>query len=193
MGKQRSSCDAAAHRAWRLLRLALIWARKGGLLKCRLMAELRHGAKYLKGLNHRHDSGSRDMIQYGHRELSFDDTPVIRLRMSRHASLRFMNMIPCIKPQVVDFDYDFGGHDVDNHDDDDDDAGWGRCGGKRSFLQSKAGDYEDHDEYDDDDDQRKNEECDEDEGIDVKAEEFIAKFYNQMKLQREISFQRRYK
>lgn len=121
-----------------------------------------------------------DMIRYGERQLSFDDTPVIHLRMSRPASLRFM--IPCIKPEVVDFDYDFGN--------DDDDVGWGSYGGRRSFLGCKAGDHGE---------ERENEECEEqgmveneDEGIDVKAEEFIANFYQQIKLQREISFQRRH-
>ncbi|XP_074268219.1 uncharacterized protein LOC141591696 [Silene latifolia] len=162
MGMKRSTCDDAARRAWRLLRLALLWARKGGLLKCRLVAELRHMPKYLKG----HHKVSRDMIRYGEREreLSFDDTPVFHLRMNRHSSLRFK--MPCIRPEVVDFDYEF---------------------------EDEGGDYEDvgykgygTTSFDNDDEEQV-----EDEGIDVKAEEFIANFYAQMKMQKQISFQRR--
>ncbi|GAB4830553.1 hypothetical protein Ancab_020317 [Ancistrocladus abbreviatus] len=166
MGKKRSN---AAQRTWNLLRLALLRARKGGVLKCRLMAELRVVPKFLKGLRH---SGSRDVIHYGERELSFDETPVIRLRMSRPASLRFM--MPCIKPQV-DFDYDF---------DDDDDYGlFGNDEARKGFLESAA--YEEEQEEEQGCDSTVY--CGDDEGIDVKAEEFIAKFYEQIKLQRQIS------
>lgn len=185
MGKQRSLSSSSSsssragpgQRAWRLLRLALLWARKGGVLKCRLMAELRHGAKYLKaGLHSHHHKHTKGMIRYGERELSFDDTPVIHLKMSRPNSLRFI--IPCIKPHVVDFDYDFG---------DDDDDGWcDGVGGKRSFLGCGAGDC---DEVQGDDHQGWYE--NDDEGIDDKAEEFINRFYQQIKLQKEISFQKR--
>ncbi|KAL9239742.1 hypothetical protein vseg_014036 [Gypsophila vaccaria] len=174
MGKQRSTCDEAARRAWRVLRLALLWARKGGLLKCRLVAELRHihMPKYLKG----HHKVSRDMIRYGERELSFDDTPVIHLRMNRPGSLRFM--LPCIKPEVVDFDYDFGDEGGDYED-----VGYRGYGARTSFLKDNVGDFC---KADDDENVEY-----EDEGIDVKAEEFIAKFYAQMKMQRQISFQQR--
>ncbi|XP_057516650.1 uncharacterized protein LOC130797882 [Amaranthus tricolor] len=175
MGRKISSCEAAARRAWRLLRLTLIWAQKGGLLKCRLMDELRLMPKYLVG----HHKKSLDMIRYGERELSFDETPVLHLRMSRPASLRFK--IPCIKPEVADFDYDFG-----NDGNDYDDVRYGNYGARRSFLRNNVDDYED-----------RNEICEEemvyedDAGIDVKAEEFIANFYQQMKMQRQISFQQR--
>lgn len=121
------------------------------------------------------------MIRYGERELSFDETPVIHLKMSRPNSLRFI--IPCIKPHVVDFDYDFG------DDDDDDDDGYDGVGGKRSFLGNGAGDCDEVQGDDHQDHQGWYE--NEDEEIDDKAEEFINRFYQQIKLQREISFQRR--
>ncbi|GAB4841742.1 hypothetical protein Ancab_022464 [Ancistrocladus abbreviatus] len=158
MGKERSN---AAQRAWNLLRLALLWARKGGLLKCRLiMAELKVVPKFLKGLKH---SGSRDMIRYGERELSFDETPVIHLRMSRPASLRFI--MPCIKPQ-------------------DDDVVFGSDEARMSFLENAACKEQENGEQGYDSMVHN----DDDEGIDVKAEEFIAKFYEQIKLQRQISY-----
>lgn len=76
---------------------------------------------------------------------------------------------PCINP-VVDFDYDFqkdgedeNGNGVYDNDDD---------GRRHRFL--KGGLEEDCGE--------------EEEEIDVKAEKFIAKFYEQMKLQRQTSY-----
>lgn len=174
MGKKKSSCEAAARRAWRRLRIVLMWARQGSLLHCRLMAELRHMPKHLKG----HYKKSKDMIQYGERQLSFDETPMIHLRMSRPASLRFK--IPCITPEVTDFDYDFGndGHDYD-------DVRYGSYDARKSYLGSNAEDCQDVTEA-----------CEEemvygDAAIDVKADEFIAQFYEQMKLQRQISYQQR--
>uniref|UniRef100_A0A803M7L9 Uncharacterized protein n=1 Tax=Chenopodium quinoa TaxID=63459 RepID=A0A803M7L9_CHEQI len=139
MGKKKSSCEAAARRAWRRLRIILLWAQEGGLLKCRLMAELRHMPKQLKG----HYKKSKDMIQYGERQLSFDETPMIHFRMSRPSSLR-------------------------------------------SFLGSNVEDCQEDE----------NEVCEEavvrgDSRIDDKADEFIARFYEQMKLQRQISYQQR--
>ncbi|KAK6941065.1 Protein of unknown function DUF761, plant [Dillenia turbinata] len=158
-------------RAWNILRIALLWARKGGAFRRRIMMDLHLVPSYLKSLKH-HDS--LDWIGYGERQLSFDDTPVIRVRMHRPASLRFkLPNIPCINPPV-DFDYDF---DVNDHDDFAYDKNKNT---RKSSL--KGGDEEE--EY---------EVCEdvnivEDEGIDLKAEEFIAKFYEQMKLQRQISY-----
>ncbi|XP_021768789.1 uncharacterized protein LOC110733082 [Chenopodium quinoa] len=175
MGKKKSSCEAAARRAWRRLRIILLWAQEGGLLKCRLMAELRHMPKQLKG----HYKKSKDMIQYGERQLSFDETPMIHFRMSRPSSLRFK--IPCISPEVTDFDYDFSndGHDYD-------DVKYNAYGARRSFLGSNVEDCQEDE----------NEVCEEavvrgDSRIDDKADEFIARFYEQMKLQRQISYQQR--
>ncbi|CAK9145196.1 unnamed protein product [Ilex paraguariensis] len=159
-----------ARRAWNILRLALLWAKKGGVLKRRLMMDL---TKHLKNLRH---STQRGALHYGERELSFDDTPVIHVKMHRPTSLRFkLPHIPCINPQV-DFDYDF-----EYSDDNEDRISYGDLA-RKSFLKG----VDDEDDY----------QCEachevipcEDEGIDLKAEEFIAKFYHQMKLQRQKSY-----
>ncbi|KAJ7008226.1 hypothetical protein NC653_007041 [Populus alba x Populus x berolinensis] len=150
---QKKNGNDVAHRAWNILRLALLWARKGGVFKRRLLMDhLRVVRKFLKSLGHH--TPRRRQLHYGEHELSFDKTPIFHVKMHRPASMRFN--IPCITPQV-DFDYDFDG-DV--------------CEGG------------DEEEY---------ETCEEkipaeEEGIDVRAEEFIAKFRQQMRLQRQISF-----
>ncbi|KAE8009405.1 hypothetical protein FH972_005842 [Carpinus fangiana] len=159
---------AVAGRAWNILRLALLWTRKGGVFKRRLITELRHLPKYVRGLGW--GAGSRhDQIYYGERELSFDKTPIFNVKIHRPASMRFH--LPCITPQV-DFDYVSDG-DHDNYDDE-------VCGyddsGRMSFLKGKE-----------EEDEEEMAACEE-EGIDLRAEEFIAKFYEQMKLQRQISF-----
>lgn len=136
--------------------------------------------KQLKG---HYKKSNKDMIQYGERQLSFDETPTIHFRMHRPSSLRFM--IPCITPEVKDFDYDFANDGCDDYDD----VKYnGVCGARRSFL--RGNNAEDCEEDD-------NGECEEavvygDSGIDDKADEFIAKFYEQMKLQRQISYQQRH-
>ncbi|KAF3436517.1 hypothetical protein FNV43_RR23609 [Rhamnella rubrinervis] len=164
MGKRN---DDIARRAWNVLRLALLWARKGGVFKRRLMMELRLVPKFIKSLGH---ATPRDKIHYGERELSFGETPIFHVKMHRPGCMRFhLPHIPCLNPQV-DFDYDFDGDDNAAYDEYDND-------GRKSFL--KGGDEEDdHIEtvsY-------------EEESIDMKAEEFIANFYQQMKLQRQISY-----
>lgn len=147
-------------RAWDSLRLALLWARKAGVFRNRLVINLNQLHKGIKKLRQSHQASAGALV-YGDRQFSFDDTPIIHVKMHRPSSLRFkMPHIPCIKPHV-DFDYDF------EFDDDDD-----YVKERRSFLKEKQ-------EDDNDDD---------DEGIDLKAEEFIANFYEQMKLQRQISY-----
>jgi hypothetical protein len=159
--------NGVARRAWNILRLALLWARKGGVFKRRLMMELR---QYIRNLG---SNGRHDQIHYGERELSFEKTPIFHVKMNRPANKRFhLPNIPCITPQV-DFDYDFDGDD-----DIIEEQIYGYDNGRNSFL--KGGD----------DDEEEFEEmvtCEED-GIDLKAEEFIAKFYQQMKMQRQISY-----
>ncbi|KAL8170345.1 hypothetical protein V2J09_022149 [Rumex salicifolius] len=149
MGQKRSR---AASRAWRILRIALLWARKGGILKCRLMSELK--ALY------RHSSS---LDSYGERELSFDETPILRLGMSRPSSLRFK--LPCIKPSVVDFD----------------DEIYARGRRPSGLLESEM-------EEDSGDKEGEESEEDEEERIDERADEFIARFYEQMKMQRQVSY-----
>ncbi|XP_019197382.1 PREDICTED: uncharacterized protein LOC109191254 [Ipomoea nil] len=166
-------------KAWNLVRVALLWARKGGVFKNRLLM-FKDLPKCVKSLHdHRHSGAAyvhrrRDpcALHYGERQFSFDDTPIIHVKMHRPASLRFrMPHIPCINPPVdFDFDFDFDGRSNADADD------------QIAFS----------DEYDnnaDDDHQC----CDDDDGgeeIDTKAEQFIAKFYEQIKLQRQISYLR---
>ncbi|KAI9080379.1 hypothetical protein K1719_037773 [Acacia pycnantha] len=146
-----------ADRAWKILRLALLWARKGGVFKRRLVTEMRLLPKYFKRLTH---TAPPSHIYYLERELSFDKTPMF----NRPSSMRFhLPHIPCINPHVhfeYDRDYDLC---YDNTQDDDEQCRYREC------------------EQDNND---------EDQGIDVRAEEFIAKFYQQMKLQRQISLLR---
>ncbi|KAI3980685.1 hypothetical protein MKX01_025250 [Papaver californicum] len=172
-----------SRRAWNFLRFALLWARKGGVLKRGLMMELRVLPNYLRNLKHAHKHHNQDLIQYGERELSFDETPLFQFK-SRHSSMRFN--LPCMKPQV-DFDYDFTGED---------DIVVYKQDSRKSFL-SNGGEEE---LYDSDSETDRKDGSDnnglnsvnivqnEEEGIDLKAEEFISKFYAQMKLQRQISY-----
>ncbi|XP_022770854.1 uncharacterized protein LOC111314091 [Durio zibethinus] len=162
-----------AQRAWRLLRLALLWTRKGGVFKRRLMMELRLVPKFLKGLGH--TTAPRDQISYyKERELSFDETPIFHVKMHRPASMRFL--LPCISAEEVDFDYDFG---IDEN------GVYGYDSGRKSYstgseAKDKECGYEGCDE--------KSPYPLEEEGIDSKAEKFIAKFHEQMKLQRQFSY-----
>lgn len=131
--------------------------------------------KYIKSLRHHQRGGA--LRAYGERQLSFDDTPVIHVRMHRPSSLRFkLPHIPCINPAQVDFDFDF------NDDNDYDDVA------RKSFLKSADDDEDDEEYYGYDQVCEDNTREGDDQGIDMKAEEFIAKFYEQMKLQRQISY-----
>lgn len=196
MTMHRNRRSEIGRRAWNILRLALLWARKGGVFKNRLMMDLRLLPKFIiKNLRNSNNHHQRGALHYGDRELSFDDTPVIHVRMHRPSSMRFkMPHIPCINPHV-DFDYDFGcSSDYDQEDDnvnggydnDDDDIV-----ARKSFLM--AADH--HRQQPGSDNGCDLDKCEEtdcgtpcDEGIDSKAEEFIARFYQQMKLQRQMSY-----
>ncbi|KAL4558914.1 hypothetical protein LXL04_037119 [Taraxacum kok-saghyz] len=163
----KSSKSDMGRRAWNVLRLALLWARKGGVFACKkrlmqLQLHLSHSNKRLGSL------------QVGDRQLSFDATPIIHIRMHRPNSMRFhLPHIPCINPQVDDHDFDF---------DDLSDTDYSYHQSRRSFLITNGQD--DHEE----EEVEEKEEMREEEGIDVKAEEFIANFYHQLKLQRQISY-----
>ncbi|TKY52477.1 hypothetical protein E2542_SST23999 [Spatholobus suberectus] len=166
------------HRAWNLLRLSLLWARKGGVLRRRVAMELRLVPKYLKRLG---NNTPPSHIHYFERELSFDKTPIFHVKMYRPSSMRFhLPHIPCINPHV-DFDYDF------NADEDNVEYDTGRSAlmvaGDRD--QEFYHDYEGYQEmaYGEEEQQQQADA----QGIDKRAEEFIAKFYQQMKLQRQIS------
>lgn len=165
MGSKKA---ALANRAWNLLRLALIWARKGGVFKRSLTRELRRN--YFKSLR----PTARNSIHYGEREFSFDETPMFNFKMHRRGSMRFRYLphIPCINPPLVDFDVD----------------GEGLCNGedenKISLRRSSVEEAYGYSGVNDDEEGSRQQGED---GIDGKAEEFIARFYRQMKLQRQLS------
>ncbi|KAK8497556.1 hypothetical protein V6N13_002960 [Hibiscus sabdariffa] len=178
---------ARSRRAWSLLRLALLWARKSRVFKRRFMVELRLVPKFLKGLGHStasvHTRGDRRLQCYKERQFSFDETPIIDVKaVHRSASMRFL--LPCISAEAVDFDRydDFSIDDL---------------GSNKS--NSACSDIVEDEEERGEDEEWGYEGCDEkspcpyafpaeEEGIDSKAEKFIAKFYEEMKLQsRQIS------
>lgn len=178
-----------AQRAWNLLRLALLWTRKGGLFKrSRLMMELRLVPKFLKGIGHstapppRHDQ----ICHYKERELSFDKSTILHVKMHRLASMRFL--LPCISPDEVDFDYDFR---IDEYDR----VLYRYDSGRKSYSTGSEEEEEEEGEggneecgYEVCDDQKIPYLSEEEEGIDSKAEKFIEKFYEQIKLQRQNSY-----
>ncbi|KAL5560963.1 hypothetical protein UlMin_030710 [Ulmus minor] len=143
-----------ARRAWNVLRLALLWARKGGVFKGRLVMEF---PKFIKNIGH---STPRDRIHF-EREFSFDKTPIFPVKFHGSSSMRFH--IPCLNPPTVDFDYVFDSQDDDNVSYDHYNCERGR----KSVVKDEE---------------------EEEENIDSKAEEFIANFYQQIKLQRQISY-----
>ncbi|CAL0311128.1 unnamed protein product [Lupinus luteus] len=132
------------HRVWTHLRIALLWVRKSGVLKQRVVQKL-------KCLGH---PKTPSMIHNYEHELSFDKTPLFNVKMN--GSSYFCFNISCINPEA-NFDEDF---EYDN--------------GRKSSLMGTVHEDEDY--------------CygyEEEEEIDKRAEEFIAKFYQQMKLQKQ--------
>ncbi|XP_018716506.2 uncharacterized protein LOC108954687 [Eucalyptus grandis] len=166
----RAKEPSVSRQAWKLLRLALLWARRGGAFKLQLRLFV---PKFLKTIGH--VATPRGHIWYSERELSFEKTPVVHVKMHCPGSMRFM--FPCINPKV-DFDMEFDNEEGDRvHN--------GNDSKKKSFFLEKGDEEECF--YDNDDYGRI--ECEEEErGIDSRAEEFIAKFYEQMKLQRQMSY-----
>ncbi|KAK9136729.1 hypothetical protein Sjap_007323 [Stephania japonica] len=165
-----------ARRAWNVLRLALLWARKGGALKRGLVMDY---IKSFKMKNH-HMSSLKE------REFSFDETPLFHFKMHRPNYSSSMRLIlPCIKPQVdFDFVFDEGGNDDDDVVYVTDDYRRRSASASNNFL--TCGDHGDEGELMSSSDHQVV--VGEDEGIDVKAEEFIERFYEQMKLQRQLSY-----
>ncbi|XP_030532642.2 uncharacterized protein LOC115742478 [Rhodamnia argentea] len=167
-----------ARRAWDVLRLALLCARRGGVFRRLLAVKFRVAVtRFLKSIGGGRCGYSSSMpqgrIHYGERQLSFEETPIFRVKMHRpRGSMRShfcLPRIPCISPDV-DFNDGFG---------DDEDSG--ECDWERKILVADG----DRGEcvYDE-----RASESSEEEGIDERAEEFIAKFYEQMRLQRQISY-----
>ncbi|XWS76625.1 hypothetical protein CRYUN_Cryun01aG0193000 [Craigia yunnanensis] len=166
-------------RAWSLLHLALLWTRKGGVFKRRLMMELRLVPKFLKGLGHTTAPRQDQISHYKERELSFDETPIFHVKMHRLTSMRFL--LPCISPEEVDFDYDFGIDGVYRYD-----------SGRKNYS---TGSEPEEEQEQGEEKECGYEGCDEkspyplqEQGIDSKAEKYIAKFYEQMKFQRQTSY-----
>jgi hypothetical protein len=179
-------------RAWRLLRLAVLWARKGGAA---------HSLRLLRTLR-RHGARGDRLRHGGEREYSIDETPAFRFRTP---SARVLRLIPCIAPATpglcADDRYFFSSaaaREVDEaaggycyaddprsarHVEEEEEDELSCCGDDEQLLErvvaeachaSTAGSVAG--------------EGGEDAGVDVKAEEFIARFYAQMKLQRQISW-----
>jgi hypothetical protein len=158
----KKTSSSRSRRAWNVLRLALLWTRKGGSVFNLKLIRLPNYMKAIRIRNQKSTVG----YHYGERQLSFDDTPVFHVKMHRPPSLRFrLPHIPCINPHI---DLRFDDEDLLSQYLDDDKLD--NCTARLSFL--KPGDDED---------------AEEDEGIDRKAEEFIANFYQQIRLQRQIS------
>ncbi|GFZ04552.1 hypothetical protein Acr_17g0001240 [Actinidia rufa] len=146
MQKNRSNF---AHRAWNLLRLAFSWARKGGAFKRRFIMSQRLLFKFLKSLG---QSTKHSTIHYGEHELSFENTPVIDIKIHRPSSINFwMPCAPCINPKV-DFENDFGLVDDEHNFESNNDFMSSYCieGPKKSFLLGRHQDYEDDSESDGD-------------------------------------------
>ncbi|CAM8928080.1 unnamed protein product [Rhodiola kirilowii] len=155
---------SSANRAWNILRLAMLWARKGSFIKRKLVMDLHQASKYLKAL--KRNSKDDSIRYYGEHELSFDETPMIHVKMYKPTSMRFR--LPCFTPEMIDFDCD------------------DYCFNSNCAIEEDHGNNGDQEEtsccklYHDSDD-------DGDEQIDERAEKFIAEFYAQMKLQRQMS------
>ncbi|KAG6488490.1 uncharacterized protein LOC122004959 [Zingiber officinale] len=157
--------------AWKLLRLALLWTRKGGAFRRGgAFVGLRLG-DYIKSLK----SGGRraEQLHFGEREFSFEETPILRFKTP---SARFL-CFPCIAAPAADEDYFFNVHGQDRSAT----TGYWIDDGETSSDGEVAPEWRELDEQD----VRGEEEL---EGIDSKAEQFIAKFYEQIKMQRQVSW-----
>ncbi|KAG0453602.1 hypothetical protein HPP92_024906 [Vanilla planifolia] len=169
MAKNRTRPPVTS-RAWRLLRLALLWARKGGAFKQRLFLDLRLLPSHLRNL--RPGGGRRDRLHYGEKEFSFGDTP--KFHIKRHRLPR----IPCIT-RASGFD-------------DDDDILLERRGAMK-LLEAGGGAGDGSGDGDEVESESGESAVDGDaeafeEEIDTRAERFIMEFYEQIKVQREMSW-----
>ncbi|KAE8703587.1 CTP synthase family protein isoform 1 [Hibiscus syriacus] len=159
------------------------------------MMELRLVPKFLKGLGRSttvHTRGVDRQLRYKKRQFSFDETPIIDVKaVHRSSSMRFL--LPCISAEAVDFER-FDDLGIDEYDD-----GLYRCNSRSTKSYSTCSDIVEDEEEQGEEEEWGYEGCDEkcpcpytfpveEEGIDSKAERFIAKFYEQLKLQsRQIS------
>ncbi|KAJ0978576.1 hypothetical protein J5N97_014050 [Dioscorea zingiberensis] len=163
--EQKKKRISVSKRAWRLLRAALVWVRKGGAFKRSLLLALKL-------------SGARqhNRLHYFEREFSFNETPSFRLKLHRPR-------IPCINPPQA-FYY--------SEDDQDSTAAinvfFNGCNADHDHDLIDQEDYYNIQEFKgqgEEDDIDDDEQVDHEQEIDSKAEEFIAKFYQEIKLQRQ--------
>ncbi|XVF61639.1 hypothetical protein PTKIN_Ptkin08bG0146600 [Pterospermum kingtungense] len=152
--EKRKSGSVVGDKAWKVLRLTLLWARKVCVLK--------------KGLGDK--APSDHQIRCFERQLSFDRSPDHDFHVKKDrlpGSMRFL--LPCIGSKTVELD-----HGID--DDDDVDEFYGNEGEKESYLTDEGREDEEYiNGYE------KKSEVVEDEGIDSRAEKFIAEFYDQIR------------
>jgi hypothetical protein len=148
----------SAQSAWKILRIATF-----GVWKRRMMMELRLFPKFLRTLQgNKATTTTRNTLYYFEREFSFDETPMFNVKMLCPVSIRFL--IPCLATPQDDFDYDL------------------------HYQKHSAYDYENYNFKGDDQQEEEEKVSKEEEGIDLRAEEYIKNFYMEMKLQRQISY-----
>ncbi|XVE86769.1 hypothetical protein DITRI_Ditri18aG0060600 [Diplodiscus trichospermus] len=151
--QKKKSTSVLADKAWNLLRLALLSARKGAVMK--------RGLK-VKGLG---DKAPSDQIHYLERQLSFDRSPDFHVKKDRlTGSMRFL--FPCLGTKTVEFHNDIA-------DDEDGRFHNGNYSGRESYPTEEEEEYNGCE----------NKSHLEDEGIDSRAEKFIAEFYGQISVQ----------
>lgn len=123
----------------------------------------------------RNRTATHDSKPYQERQFSFKETPIFHSKSQKLGSTRFQHLphIPCINPPI-DFE--------------DEDGGYGVHGGKCETRHVGKGVEEDGGrEREMGVDGLEVEVGWNEEEIDSKAEEFITRFYDQMKLQRQLS------
>lgn len=146
-------------------------ARAWGLLRLALrrwlVVDIRHAVNHLKSLctdhhhhHHQHYHRHANILHYGEHELSFAETPNFQFKTCHRRQF-----FPCIDPPLVS-------SEGDTEDDRD-----------SNFAPPEEICEMDVESCDNDGDERE-------EGIDSKAEEFISKFYEEMKLERQESWLR---
>ncbi|KAL3727582.1 hypothetical protein ACJRO7_032335 [Eucalyptus globulus] len=96
-------------RAWDVVRLALLWPRRGGAFRRLLAVKFRlAGARFVKSIGGGCGYRSSMPIRYGERELSFDKTLVFHVKMHRPGAStrsRFrLPRIPCISDKDGDWE-----------------------------------------------------------------------------------------
>ncbi|XVF15179.1 hypothetical protein REPUB_Repub09cG0128200 [Reevesia pubescens] len=158
MPKKKSSL--VADKAWNLLRLALLWARKVGVFK--------RGIN-VKGLG---DKAPSDQIHYLERQLSFDKTPDFHVKKDRlTGSMRFL--FPCVGSKTLEFDYGvIAGEDGEGV------GVYGNHSGRESYLTEEE-EEEGGGKYECNGCEKKSQL--EEEGIDSRAEKFISEFYDKIR------------